>query len=59
MNRKTEQIRAARAAGDRIGACVLLRASSTDPWMRRLFKRGMDAFNNPSFYRQLGMTPNS
>ena len=24
-----------------------------------IFKRGMDAYNNPDFYRQLGKDPNS
>jgi len=51
---KSDQIRAAWAAGDRIGALRIAarffdRSSDT-----KTFKRGMAAYNNPAFYRQLG-----
>jgi hypothetical protein len=54
---KSDQIRAAWGAGDRIGALRIAarffdRSSDT-----KTFKRGMDAYNNPGFYRQLGKEP--
>ena len=54
---KTDKIRAAWAAGDRIGALRVAarffdRSSDT-----KTFKRGIDAFNNPGFYRQIGKKP--
>jgi hypothetical protein len=54
---KSDQIRAAWAAGDRIGALRIAarffdRSSDT-----KTFKRGMDAYNNPGFYWQLGKDP--
>ena len=48
----THRIRAAWAAGDCIGA---LRIAATEA--TKGFKRGMDAYNNPDFYRQLGKEP--
>jgi hypothetical protein len=57
MNCKTDQIRAAWAASDRIGALRIAarffdRSSDT-----KTFKRGIGAYNNPDFYRQLGKDP--
>jgi hypothetical protein len=57
LNCKSDQIRAAWATGDRIGALRIAarffdRSSDT-----KTFKRGIDAYNNPSFYRQLGKDP--
>ena len=57
MDRKTDQIRAAWAAGNqnqalRIAARFFDRSADT-----RTFKRGMDAYNNPGFYQQLGKEP--
>ena len=54
---KTDQIRAAWAAGDQIGALRIAarffdRSSDT-----KTFKRGIGAYNNPDFYRQLGKDP--
>jgi hypothetical protein len=54
---KSDQIVAAWANGDRIGALRIAarffdRSSDT-----KTFKRGIDAYNNPSFYRQLGKDP--
>jgi hypothetical protein len=57
MNRKTDQLRAAWTAGDqllalRIAARFFDRSADT-----KAFKRGMDAYNNPGFYRQIGKEP--
>jgi hypothetical protein len=57
MIRKTDQISAVWANGDRIGALRIAarffdRSSDT-----MIFKRGMDAHNHPEFYRQLGHRP--
>jgi hypothetical protein len=57
MNCKTYKIRIAWAAGDRIGALRIAarffdRAADT-----KVFKRGMDAYNHPEFYMQLGKEP--
>jgi hypothetical protein len=54
---KSDQIRAAWVAGDqiealRIAARFFDRSSDT-----KTIKRGIDAYNNPSFYRQLGKDP--
>ena len=54
MNCKTDQIRAAWAAGDRIGALRIAARFFDRSTDTKTFKRGMDAYNNPSFYRQLG-----
>jgi hypothetical protein len=54
---KSDQIRAAWHAGDRIGALRIaarLFDRSTDT---KTFKRGIDAYNNSGFYRQLGKDP--
>jgi hypothetical protein len=57
MKSKSDQIRGAWGAGDRVGALRIAarffdRSSDT-----KTFKRGIDAYNNPSFYRQLGKDP--
>jgi hypothetical protein len=54
---KSDQIRAAWATGDQIGALRIAarffgRSSDT-----KTFKRGIGAYNNPDFYRQLGKEP--
>jgi hypothetical protein len=54
MNRKTDQIRSAWAAGDRIGALRIAARFFDRSMDTGTFKRGMDAYNNPGFYRQLG-----
>jgi hypothetical protein len=57
MKCKTDKIRTAWASGDRIGAlCIAARFfdRSADTLT---FKRGLDAHNNPGFYRQLGKEP--
>jgi hypothetical protein len=54
---KCSEIREAWARGDRIGALrIAARFFDRSP-DTRIFKRGMDAFNNPDFYRQLRQDP--
>jgi hypothetical protein len=55
---KSDQIRAAWGAGDRIGALRIAARFFDRSIETRTFKRGMDAYNNPGFYRQLGKDPN-
>jgi len=57
MNCKTDQIRAAWHAGDRIGALRIAARFFDRSTDRKIFKRGMAAYNNPDFYRQLGKDP--
>ena len=57
MNRKTDQIRAAWAAGDQIRALRIAARFFDRSADTRTFKRGMDAFNHPDFYQQLGKNP--
>ena len=57
MNRKTDQIRTAWAAGDQIGALRIAARFFDRSTNTKTFKRGMDAYNNPDFYRQLGKDP--
>ena len=54
---KTDKIRAAWAAGDRIGALRIAARFFDRSDDTKAFKRGIDAFNNPGFYRQLGREP--
>ncbi len=55
--RKTDRIRAAWAAGDCIGALRIAAKFFDRSEATKSFKRGMDAYNNPDFYRQLGKDP--
>jgi hypothetical protein len=57
MNCKTDQIRAAWHAGDRIGALRIAARFFDRSIDTKVFKRGRDAYNNPDFYRQLGKNP--
>jgi len=57
MKCKTDRIRAAWAAGDRIGALRIAARFFDRSFETRIFKRGMAAYNNPRFYRQLGNDP--
>ena len=57
MNCKSDQIRAAWQAGDRIGALRIAARFFDRSANSKTFKRGMDAYNNPGFYRQLGKDP--
>ena len=54
---KTDQIRAAWAASDRIGALRIAARFFDRSNETMIFKRGMDANNHPGFYRQLGKAP--
>ena len=54
---KSDQIRAAWGAGDRIGALRIAARFFDRSIDTRTFKCGMDAYNNPGFYRQLGKDP--
>ncbi len=57
MRTKSDQIRDAWAAGDRIGALRIAAQffDRTDATMT--FQRGIDAFNHPDFYTQIGKEP--
>jgi hypothetical protein len=57
MRSKTDQIRAAWVSGDRIAALRIAAQFFDRSTDTRIFKRGMDANNNPRFYRQLGQVP--
>jgi hypothetical protein len=57
MDCKSDQIRAAWSAGDQIGALRIAARFFDRSIDTRTFKRGIDAYNNPSFYRQLGKDP--
>jgi hypothetical protein len=57
MNCKTDKIRAAWHAGDRIGALRIAARFFDRSIDTMAFKRGMSAHNNPGFYRQLGKDP--
>jgi hypothetical protein len=57
MDSKSDQIRAAWAAGDRIGALRIAARFFDRSANTKTFKRGMGAHNNPNFYRQLGKDP--
>jgi hypothetical protein len=57
MNCKSDQIRAAWAIGDRIGALRIAARFFDRSTVTKTFKRGIGAHNNPDFYRQLGKNP--
>ena len=57
MHHKTDKIRTAWAAGDRIGALRIAARFFDRSADTKTFKRGMDAHNNPEFYRQLRKNP--
>jgi hypothetical protein len=54
---KTDQIRAAWVAGDRLGALRIAARFFDRSDVTKTFKRGMDARNYPEFYQQLGKDP--
>jgi hypothetical protein len=54
---KCSNIREAWASGDRIGALRIAARFFDRSADTQIFKRGMDAFNNPEFYRQLRQDP--
>ena len=57
MDCKLDRIRFAWSADDRIGALRIAARFFDRSAETKAFKRGMDAYNNPSFYRQLGKEP--
>lgn len=57
LRSKTEQLRAAWNAGDRIAALRIASRFHDRSADTRLFKRGWDAHTNPGFYRQIGRDP--
>ena len=59
MDCKVDKIRIAWAAGDQIGALRIAARFFDRSAATKTFKRGMDAHNNPSFYQQLGKSPDS
>jgi hypothetical protein len=54
---KTDRIRAAWAVDDCIGALRIAAKFFDRSEETKSFKRGMDAYNNPDFYRQIGKDP--
>jgi hypothetical protein len=54
---KCDKIRAAWAIGDQIGALRIAARFFDRSEATKTFKRGIDAHNNPGFYRQLGKDP--
>ena len=57
MDCKTDRIRMAWAAGDRIAALRIAARFFDRSLETQIFKRGMAAHNHPNFYRQLGKDP--
>jgi hypothetical protein len=57
MSSKINKVRAAWAAGDRIGALRMAARFFDRSADTKSFKRGMDAHNHPDFYRQVGRDP--
>ena len=57
MNCKTDKIRTAWATGDQIGALRIAARFFDRSNETKIFKRGMNAYYNPGFYRQLGKNP--
>jgi hypothetical protein len=57
VSSKINKVRAAWVAGDRIGALRIAARFFDRSLDARSFKRGMDAYNHPDFYRQIGRDP--
>jgi hypothetical protein len=57
MHNKTDQIRAAWLAGDRIGALRIATQFFDRSDATKTFQRGMDAHRHPRFYSQIGKQP--
>ena len=57
MQTKTDQIRAAWDAGNRIGALRIAAQFFDRSTATKTFQHGMNANNHPGFYRQLGKEP--
>jgi hypothetical protein len=54
---KCDKMRAAWVSGDQVGALRIAARFFDRSEATKTFKRGMDAHNNPGFYRQLGKDP--
>jgi hypothetical protein len=57
MKSKAQQIHEEFGAGNQIGALRIAARFFDRSVDTMIFKRGMDAYNNPRFYRQLGKQP--
>jgi hypothetical protein len=57
MLNKTDRIRTAWAANDRIGALRIAAQFFDRSDATKTFQRGTDAYNHPHFYRQIGKEP--
>jgi len=57
MESKSQKIRDALAAGDRIAALRIAAHFHDRSANTLIYKRGFDAHSHPSFYRQLGQEP--
>ena len=57
MKCKSDEIRAAWDTGDRIGALRIAARFFDRSIDTRTFNRGIDAYNNPGFYQQVGKDP--
>ena len=57
MMRKVDKLRDAWLSGDQIGALRIAARFFDRSQDTKAFKRGMSAYNNPDFYRQLGKEP--
>ena len=57
MKSKTQMIRDALAAGDRIAALRIAAHFHDRSASTLTYKRGLDAHNHPAFYRQIGKDP--
>jgi hypothetical protein len=57
MSSKISRVRSAWAAGDRIGALRIAARFYDRSADTISFKRGMDAYNYPDFFRQIGRDP--
>jgi hypothetical protein len=57
MSCKTDQIRTTWAAVDQIGALRIAARFFDRSDATKAFQRGMNAYNHPGFYRQLGKEP--
>jgi hypothetical protein len=54
MRSKSQEIREALIVGNQIGALRIAARFFDRSVDTMIFKRGIDAYNNPGFYRQLG-----
>lgn len=59
LTTKTADIKAAIAAGDKIGALRIASRFFDRTPETQVFKRGWDAHSNPAFYRQIGKEPDA